>query len=65
MQLIGLDPVAWHGRLCSSAVADYLGEEILAECVSSLPQSKLLPADSGPAVQINTDLFPRDEYHSN
>lgn len=63
---IRLDPDAWRARLSSGAVARYLGPDILNECLGSLDTARTLPPPDPPARadEVNTDLFPRDEYQS-
>lgn len=60
---IGQDLEAWRARLMEPSVIAYLGPEAHHECMRCLPTAlvlpKPLPADPD---QINTDLFPRDEY---
>lgn len=60
---IALDVDAWRRRLESQEVTGYLGPDVVAQCVAALPSARVVPAsDRGGSDQVNTDLFPLDEY---
>ncbi|MFO0950767.1 MAG: hypothetical protein U0835_06345 [Isosphaeraceae bacterium] len=61
---VPLDPDAWRRRLEASAVKDYLGPEAFAECLGSLGTARPATPGAGLRGEVNTDLFPRDEYGS-
>lgn len=61
-----IDPTAWRERLNAANVRTWLGERIVQECVQALDTVEIL-RDGGSAFvppRINTDLFPRDEFHA-
>ncbi|WP_165069054.1 fused MFS/spermidine synthase [Paludisphaera rhizosphaerae] len=60
---IKLDLDDWRRRLESPEVAAYLGPQVLGDCLRTLPSAHLLdPAVDDHSEDVNTDLFPRDEY---
>jgi predicted membrane-bound spermidine synthase len=59
-----VDVAAWVGRARSEPVAAYLGENNVRKLVACLETAR--PAEGPPAgeVDVNRDLFPRDEFKS-
>jgi spermidine synthase len=59
---ISIDLDRWAARIRSEKVSNYLGSEVVAECLSALASARPLTLKSTVAGDRNTDLFPRDEY---
>jgi hypothetical protein len=62
LEAIPFDLPAWTARLEEPAVAAYLGPRQAAEVLRQLRRSRPAVARAGPPVQLNHDLFPRDEF---
>jgi len=61
-QPIAMDAEAWAGRASSAAVVSYLGEGLSQEVVKRVLKIKPLVRTGRRAIELNHDLFPRDEF---
>jgi spermidine synthase len=61
---IPLEVEAWAARAASPAVASYLGEGLSQEVAKRVLKVKPLVRTGRRAVELNHDLFPRDEFLS-
>src|SRR5438093_2275315 len=59
---IPVDVEAWVARATSPAVVSYLGAELSQEVVKRVQKCKTLVRTGRRAVDLNHDLFPRDEF---
>lgn len=59
---IPVDVEAWVARATSPAVVSYLGAELSQEVVKRLQKCRPLVRTGRRAVDLNHDLFPRDEF---
>jgi spermidine synthase len=59
---IPVDVEAWVARATSPAVVSYLGAELAQEVVKRVQKCKPLVRTGRRAVDLNHDLFPRDEF---
>lgn len=60
-QPIIFDPPKWKATLQSPAIADYLGSEILVDCLGCIDRAVTVSPQRGER-WLNTDLFPFDEF---
>jgi hypothetical protein len=58
---VAIDPAPWQARAASADVVRYLGPAASAGLVHGLGRLRLLPPGDDEA-ELNTDLFPRDEF---
>ncbi len=59
---IALDANRWKAQVQEASVAEYLGPEIIEQCLRSI-DSATTSAEQLSVPMINTDLFPFDEFH--
>ena len=59
---IAVDPAAWRGRLDRPDVRSYLGGSRADRVWDHMARARL--AGPPPALAVNTDLFPRDEFNA-
>ena len=61
---IAVEPAVWHARLSVEAVRGYLGSELTDELEECFLTVKPTLAREIAKTEVNTDLFPRDEFLS-
>jgi hypothetical protein len=59
---IAIDPERWHARLRDPATVAYLGAPRASAVWVDIREAQ--PAAPAPAVALNEDLFPRDEFQT-
>lgn len=60
-QPIALDRNAWQAKFDDARLSDYLGRDVVRECLTSISQAAIYSDTSEPGLP-NTDLFPFDEF---
>jgi hypothetical protein len=61
---IAIDPNRWMGRLADSRVLQFFGKPLATRIVVVLRSGRPADPDRFPAVRVNRDLFPRDEFRT-
>jgi spermidine synthase len=59
---ISLDSNSWQQTMSRSEIRTYFGEKVFVEVLNSLSGALPLVVQGQPTIEVNRDLFPRDEF---